>query len=173
MRKKLFVLLAAIVCSLTLYSQGRTFTWQGLSLTYPSNYMITDKEFDGETYSFCCEIKNDDIAMINFSMVKNNLFAVGKKEDLIDVAKESIEEIGGDMRKQFSGLTLGKTQVNRDHRYVYVYRNFTGKLVSIPIYGKVIVMANGNKYVCMVLQAESQSYLSKLVEIVNTVRIDK
>ena len=170
--KKLFILIAAIACTLTLHAQGVAFEWQGLSLTHPSNYKITDKEFDGETYDFCCEIKSDDVSLINFSMVINGLFDLASKDDVIEVAKEGVNGAAGGMRKTYTDLRLGETSVNRNHRYTYVYRPFTGKLFGTLIYGKIIVIANRNKYVCMILQAESQAYLKELGEIANSVRID-
>lgn len=170
--RKIFTFVAAMACTLSLYSQGVAFSWQWLRMSYPSDYVITDKEFDGESYNFCCEINNDDISMINFSLIKDALFTVLNKEEMIEVSMEGIDGIASDMRKQYTNLTLGETKVNRNHRYACVYRTFTGKLFGILIYGKIVVLAHGDKYACLILQAETKSYMNELNEIVNTVRLD-
>lgn len=170
--KKLFTLIAAIACTLTLYSQGVAFSWQGLRMTYPSNYKITDKEFDGEFHSFCCEVKNDDISLINFSIAQNGLLDLVSKEDMIEACEEGIGGFVDFLRSMYSNVRLGDLKINRNHRYAYVSRTFTGKLYNTPIYGKIIMIGHGDKIVGMLLQAESQSYLSELEKIANTVRIE-
>lgn len=164
--------MASIVCTMTLYSQGVSFAWQGMRMVHPSNYVITDKEFNGETYDFCCEIGNDDISMINFSIIKNSLFELLSKEEAIEATMEGLDEAVGELRRSYTSMKVGETKVNRNHRYAYVYRTFTGHFMGTLIYGKIVVIAGGDKYICMVLQAESQTYLRELEEIVNSVRID-
>jgi hypothetical protein len=170
--KRLFTILAAIVCTLTLYSQGVSFAWQGLSMVYPSSYQITDKEFDGEMYSFCCKTRNNDISMIHFSFLKNDVFKSLNKEDAIEVAKEGIEKAVGELRNSFSKTSIGETKIDRNHRYTYVYRTFVGEIMGTYIYGKTIILTSGDKYVCMILHAESTSLLKELNEIVNSIRLE-
>ena len=171
--KKLFTLIAAIACTLTLHAQGVAFEWQGIRLVHPSNYEITDKDYNEGIYTFSCEIKNDDVfSMMEVSLTINDTIARQTREDAIEVAKICLDETAKDVSCGMTKMRLGKTKVNRSHRYVYVYRTFTGSFFGELIWGKFITLINGNKLVTMVLIAESPFYLRDLKKIANTIQID-
>lgn len=171
--KKLFTLIAAIVCTMTLYARGVSFAWQGIRLVHPSNYEITDKDYNDGIYTFSCEIKNEDVfSMMEVSLVINDTIARQTREDAIEVAKIRLDEIAEDMSWGMTKMHLGKTKVNRRHRYVYVYRTFTGSFFGELMWGKFITLINGNKLVTILLITESPFYLRDLKKIANTIQID-
>ena len=61
--KAIFTILLSLILSTGWGQQlTQTFSWNGLKMNYPSNYIITDKEYDPDDgYSFSCEIDDEEV----------------------------------------------------------------------------------------------------------------
>lgn len=164
----LFMLLGALASNAQ--SLNQTFSWQGLSLRYPSNYKITDKEFDGELYTFCCEIKGEDISMCNIAFGSDADYA-GLSDSEAELAlREGI--IGAGSAMTYENVQMGDIVANSNRVYLNLERSFTGSLMGLPIYGKIVAMYCGKTIIIAIYQAEDRSFLKTLNDIVNSIRIN-
>ena len=169
---------APAVGSAAAQSLTQTFSWQGLTLRHPSNYVVSDKEYDGETYTFCCEIEGDDISLCNVSIRKDKVFravpGLLSDGDVLEVLEEGVEHCSDYLRSMddYSDLHFGKTESETSGRYPTVMREFDGKLLGISLSGKMIAFIGSGKLVVVMLQAGNGSYMQTLLAIADSIRLE-
>lgn len=177
--KKIHILFSALVCAfLATAVQAKSFSWQGVTLDYPSGYLITDKEHDGETYDFCCEIDDDDIvSMINFSIAMDDDgdFEDLDEEGILGCLGEAVKNVCRGLQKEtpFADLRFGSVESDSWGPYPRVSSDFSGKILGVlPLSGKVVLVYGKGKIVTMVLQADSRSNMQTLLGIVGSIRLE-
>ena len=168
---------APAVDAATAQSLTQTFSWQGLTLRHPSNYVISDKEYDGESYDFCCEIDGDDISMVQFSIVKDDDgdFENLSKEEIRDCLEVVVRTVCREFQEKsaYADLRFGSMDKDASGPYLGVSRDFNGKIMGmVSLSGKVAVIYGKGKIVSMVVQAENSAYLQTLLGIVGSVRLE-
>ncbi|MBR5983659.1 MAG: zinc ribbon domain-containing protein [Bacteroidales bacterium] len=146
-----------------------------ISFKYPSNYKITDEEYneDGEI-SLNCEIKGDDLSIITITCGIDESLSFYDAQDYNEICKEALKSINEGFRSgmyvygydnvKISGMSR-KTIGNYFSGY---YNDFTAEVYSNPIKGYIFVGTYGNTYVTIFAQAENDKYLRQLDDILKT-----
>ena len=177
--KVLFTILLSLVLSTGWGQQlSKTFTWNGFKMNYPSNYIITDKEYDPEVgYSFVCEIDDDEsLSMITVvfddlgEFIDESTTAV-KQEGCI----EGLEEGLSAMREALSNSTFKSTPImkNTSLSYPNAYCDFSYTMFGIQVQGKGVMYFKGKYLIMYFIQAENSTYIKELESIAKTIQINK
>lgn len=177
--KVLFTLLLSLVLSTGWGQQlSKTFSWNGLKMNYPSNYIITDKEYDPDFgYLFDCEIDDDEV----LSMIS---VAFGDQGELVDESTTAekqeacvvgLEEGLSAMKKVIRTLTFKSTPIEKNTSLSYpnAYCDFSYTISGIQVQGKGVVYFKGKYFIMYFIQAENSTYFKELEAIVKTIQINK
>jgi hypothetical protein len=169
-----FILLVAV----TAWSQGGTttksFSWQGLSISYPDNYTITDKEFDRQdkTYTFVCTTPEDeeDISMVTISFSKNLAKDLSTSLSRKIFFDEVIPAIVSELGNTFKSL---KTSDVKEYPIPYsnVSVDYTATVESVDIQGRIVVFIQKNYIVSCLLTADSPEHVQELDDIIKTITV--
>lgn len=157
---------------------SQSFSWQGLSLRYPSDYIITDQEYDGKTYDFCCEIDGNDTSRCHFNIHKDKAWKafprVLSDGELINILKKGIESSCDSLRNidVYSELHFGRIESTTSGPYPSVTCAFSAKLLGISLSGKTIALVGGDKMVSVMLVAETRAHMQTLLAIAESIRLE-
>jgi len=170
----------AILLSL-IFSSGwgqqltQTFSWHGLTLNYPSNYKITDKEYDGEIdmYSFCCECNDDEI----ISMVQIAFNSIDELSEVTTslkqgICEESISDALSGMRSNTTEFRASTISQNTSLSYPNSYCTFSHTMMGIKIQGKIVVFIKSNYLIVAVIQTETSSQMQTVESIVKSIKVN-
>lgn len=176
--KRIIFSFVILVFAVTAWSQNgsktKSFSWQGLSLSYPDNYIITDKEYDRQdkSYTFICTTPEDEesISMVTISFSKN----LGKDLSTNLARKvffdEVIPAIVSELGSTFKSL---KTSDVKEFSIPYsnVSADYTATVESVDIQGRIVVFIQKNYIVTCLLTADSPEHVQELDEIIKTITI--
>ena len=144
----------------------KTYSNQYISFKYPDTYKITDEEVTSEGYDLCCELKSDDISMVQISIMDFD------EEDLDNDLKELALSIGAEaMKSEIENNELYRNVRCSSVEKVTKGRNtgygltFSATLMSFPIQGECFMAFSGDRLLALVMQAENASYLRELNQI--------
>lgn len=183
MKMKQFTLsLIILLFAATAWGQNGTptksFSWKGLSINYPGNYTITDKEYDrqNKSYSFICTISEDEEAVslvtISFSkkIVKDNLSAsLSRKVFFKEIIPAIVSEIeSGD--GSFKDLNIGDIK-EFPIPYSNVSTDYTAKVETIDVQGRIVVFILNECVITSILITDSAEYLQELDNIVKSITV--
>ena len=172
-----FLMIAlALVSIIGLVSWGparKTYSNRFITFTYPDTYMITDEEDGGDEYDLCCELKGDDLSILNFSM--------SDAEDFLDLDQESKDlafKFGVMSMKEkienteyYSGLKCSEIKKIRKGNYTGYGFTYTASVLSVKIQGECFMTCQGATLLATVAQAETTNYMSQLNEIISSIKI--
>ena len=155
-------------------STTKSFSWQGLSISYPENYVITDKEYDRQdkTYTFICTSPEDEdaisMATISFSknLAKDLSTSLARKVFFDEVIPAIVAELGS----TFKSL---KTSDVKEFPIPYsnVSVDYTATVESVDIQGRIVVFIQKNYIVSCLLTADSPEHVQELDEIIKTITV--
>ena len=157
---------------------SQSFSWQGLSLRYPSDYIITDQEYDGETYDFCCEIDGDGTSRCQVNIHKDKAWKAAPKvlsdRELIDILKKGIESSCDALRDLdiYSELHFSEIEPTTSGPYPGATCDFSAKLLGISLSGKTTALVGGDKMVSVMLVAETRAHMQTLLAIADSIRLE-
>ena len=172
-----FLMIAlALVSIIGLVSWGparKTYSNRFITFTYPDNYKITDVVDGGDEYDLCCELKGDDLSILNFSM--------SDAEEFLDLDQESKDlalKLGAmSMKEEFagtdyySGLKCTEIKKIKKGKYTGFGFTFTATVITIKIQGECFITCQGATLLATVAQAETTNYMSQLNEIISSIKI--
>ena len=172
----------AILLSL-IFSSGwgqqltQTFSWHGLTLNYPSNYTITDKEYDSEEdmYSFGCDCDDEDVlSMMQFAFNNVPELNSSTKEEKQQGCEMSIEEIFSVYNQLFDSFKGGPITQNTSLTYPNAMATFTVTLgkTGDKLKGKAVTIVKGSYFIVCTMQAEDSTHLKELEAIANSIRVN-
>jgi len=176
--KRIIFSFVILVFAVTAWSQTgsktKSFSWQGLFLSYPDNYIITDKEYDRQdkSYTFICTTPEDEesISMVTISFSKN----LGKDLSTNLARKvffdEVIPTIVSELGSTFKSL---KTSDVKEFPIPYpnVSADYTATVEGVDIQGRIVVFIQKNYIVSCLLTADSPEHVQELDEIIKTITI--
>lgn len=174
--KAIFTLLLSLILSTGWGQQlTQTFSWNGLKMNYPANYIITDKEYDpDDAYSFSCEIDDEEVlsmvyvAFSNLEGLLDEKTTAEKQEACEDGLKEGLSG----MKETISNLKYTPIKKNSSLSYPNAYSDFSYTMYGLPIQGKCVTYLKGNYMVICFMQAESSAYFKELEAIVKTISVN-
>ena len=174
--KAIFTILLSLILSTGWGQQlTQTFSWNGLKMNYPSNYIITDKEYDPDDgYSFSCEIDDEEvlsmvyIAFYNLDGFLDDKTTAEKQEACEDGLKEGLSG----MKETISNLKYTPIKKNSSLSYPNVYSNFSYTMYGVSVQGKFVTYLKGNYMVIYCMQAENSAYFKELEAIVKTIQVN-
>ena len=153
----------------------QTFSWNGLKMNYPSNYIITDKEYDPDDgYSFSCEMDDDEvlsmvyIAFYDLEGLLDGKTTAEKQEACEDGLKEGLSC----MKETISNLKPTPIKKNSSLSYPNAYSNFSYTMYGVSVQGRFVTYLKGNYMVIYCMQAESSAYIKELEAIVKTISVN-
>ena len=143
----------------------KTYSNMFITMKYPDTYKITDEEVTEDGFDFCCEIKNDDISMVQISIMVLD-------EDIDDDLKDMALSMGAEAMKSelenndlYHNVKCSSTKKVTKGRYTGYGVTFSATLMSFPIQGECFMAFSGSRLLALVMQAENASYLRQLNEI--------
>ena len=172
----LLVIALAFIGIIGLVSWGparRTYSNRFITFTYPDTFKITDEEDGGDEYDLCCEVKGDDLAIINFSMSESDDFLELDQDDRdlalkfgVMAMKEEIES-----NEYYSNIKCSNIKKVKKGSYTGFSFTFTAKLLITNIQGECFMTNKGATLVATVAQAETTNYMIQLNDIISTLTI--
>ena len=154
---------------------SQTFSWNGFKMNYPSNYIITDKEYDPEDgYSFNCEIDDEEVISmiyVNFYNLEG-LFDKSSTAEIQESCEEGLKEGLSRFKETISTVKSTPIKKNTSLSYPNVYSDFSYTLYGVQIQGKCILYIKGDILVMYFIQAESSAYFKELEAIVKTIQVN-
>lgn len=170
------VLLFAVTAWSQSGSQTKSFSWHGLSISYPDSYTITDKEYDrqNKTYTFICTTTNEDnvsMVTIGFSnkLAKDLSTSLARKvffKDIIPAIVSGLES-GED---SFKSLKTGDIK-DFPIPYSNVAVDYTAMVEDVDVQGEIVVFIQHNYIVTCILIADSPQHVQELEEIIKTITV--
>lgn len=176
--KVLFTILLPLVLSTAWGQQlSKTFSLNGFKMNYPSNYIITDKEYDpDEGYSFSCEIDDDDsLSMVYIAFYSlDGLLAEKTTAEKQEACEDGLKDGLSSMKesKDFSNFKSTPIKKNTALSYPNAYSNFSYTMYGVTIQGKCVTYLKGNYMVIYFMQAENSSCFKELEAIVKTIQVN-
>ena len=179
--KRVILSFTILVFAVTAWSQSgsktKTFSWQGLSMSYPDNYVITDKEYDRQekTYTFICTTPDDvdavSMATISFSknLAKDLSTSLARKvffNDIIPAIVSGLES-GEDSFKSLKTGDIKEFPIP----YSNVSTDYTAKIESVDIQGRIVVFVEKDFIVSCILITDSPERVQELDEIIKTITV--
>ena len=179
--KRVILSFTILLFAVTAWSQSgsktKTFSWQGLSMSYPDNYVITDKEYDRQekTYTFICTTPDDvdavSMATISFSknLAKDLSTSLARKvffNDIIPAIVSGLES-GEDSFKSLKTGDIKEFPIP----YSNVSTDYTAKIESVDIQGRIVVFVETDFIVSCILIADSPERVQELDEIIKTITV--
>lgn len=170
----------AILLSL-IFSSGwgqqltQTFSWHGLTLNYPSNYKITDKEYDGEIdmYSFCCECNDDEIiSMVQIAFNSIDELSGATTSLKQELCEEGLSETLSGIRSDATEFRASTISQNTSLSYPNSYCTFSHTMMGIKIQGKIVVFIKSNYLILAVIQTETSSQMQTVESIVKSIKVN-
>ena len=153
----------------------QTFSWHGLTLNYPSDYIITDKDYDSEAdmYSFCCEYDDDEV----ISMVQIAFNSIDELSGVTTAIKqglceESISEALPEMRSNTTEFSASTISPNTSLTYPNAYCTFSHTIMGIKIQGKLVAFLKNNYLIFCVIQTETSSQMQTVETIVRSITVN-
>ena len=175
--KAIFTILLSLILSTGWGQQlTQTFSWNGLKMNYPSNYIITDKEYDPDDggYSFSCEIDDEEVlsmvyvAFYNLEGLLDDKTTAEKQE----ACEDGLEEGLSGMKETISNLKSTPIKKNSSLSYPNAYSDFSYTMYGVPVQGKCVTYLKGNYMVICFMDAESSAYFKELEAIVKTISVN-
>ena len=176
--KATFTILLSLILSTGWGQQlTQTFSWHGLTLNYPSNYIITDKEYDSEEdmYSFGCDCDDEDVlSMMQFAFNNVPELNSSTKEEKQQGCEMSIEEIFSVYNQLFDSFKGGPITQNTSLTYPNAMATFTVTLgeTGDKLKGKAVTIVKGSYFIVCTMQAEDSTHLKELEAIANSIRVN-
>lgn len=177
--KRVILSFTILLFAVTAWSQSgsKTFSWQGLSMSYPDNYIITDKEYDrhDKTYSFICTTPDDvdavSMATISFSknLAKDLSTSLSRKvffNEIIPAIVSGLES-GED---SFKSLKTGDVK-EFPIPYSNVSTDYTAIIESVDVQGRIVVFVQKDFIVTCILIADSPEHVRELDDIIKTITV--
>lgn len=179
--KRIIISFVVLLFAVTAWSQSgsrtKTFSWQGLSISYPDSYIITDKEYNREdkTYTFICTAPEDveavSMATISFSknLAKDLSTSLARKVFFNEIIPAIVSELesGEDSFKSLKTGDIKKFPIS----YSNVSTDYTAKIESVDIQGKIVVFVEKDFIVTCILTADSPQHVQELEEIIKTITV--
>lgn len=174
--KAIFTILLSLILSTGWGQQlTQTFSWNGLKMNYPSNYIITDKEYDPDDgYSFSCEIDDEEVLSMvyidfyNLEGLLDDKTTAEKQEACEDGLKEGLSG----MKETISNLKYTPIKKNSSLSYPNAYSDFSYTMYGLPIQGKCVTYLKGNYMVIYFMQVEDSTHFKELEAIVKTISVN-
>lgn len=169
-----FILVFAVTAWSQNGSKTKSFSWKGLSMIYPDNYIITEKNYNRQdkTYTFICTTNDVDAAMVTISFSKNLAkdlsTSLSRKVFFNDIIPALVSELAGE--DSFKSL---KTDDVKEFPIPYsnVSTDYTAKIESVDIQGRIVVFVEKDFIVTCILIADSPEHVQELDDIIKTITV--
>lgn len=175
MSKRNLFLVAAIVgfiglCSFTAVT-WKLYTNKYISMKYPDTYRITDEEQGEDSFDFCCEIKNNDISMVQFSILKIDGMKELSPSEIDDALKEGVKAmkdslLENEIYSKPSCSSLSKVKKGQNSGYAFT---FTATILTVAVKGECFLTIRGNYMMATVAQCETNDQMKTLNQIIEGV----
>lgn len=176
--KRIIFSFVILVFAVTAWSQSgattKSFSWQGLSLSYPNNYIITDKEYDRQdkSYTFICTTPEDAeaVSMATISFSKNLAKDLSTSLSRKIFFNEIIPAIASELENTFKSLKISDVK-EYPISYSNVSVDYTAAVESVDVQGRIVVFIQKNYIVTCLLTADSPEHVQELDEIIKTITV--
>lgn len=176
--KRIILSFFILVFAVTAWSQSGTktksFSWQGLSMSYPDSYTITDKEYDrqNKTYTFICTTPDDveAVSMATISFSKNLAKDLSTSLDRKVFFNDIIPAIVSEMESTFKSLKTSEVK-KFPISYSNVSADYTATVESVDVQGKIVVFIQKDFIVTCILTADSPEHVQELEEMIKTITV--
>ena len=176
--KRIILSFFILVFAVTAWSQSGTktksFSCQGLSISYPDSYIITDKEYDrqNKTYTFICTTPDDveAVSMATISFSKNLAKDLSTSLDRKVFFNDIIPAIVSEMESTFKSLKTSEVK-KFPISYSNVSADYTATVESVDVQGKIVVFIQKDFIVTCILTADSPERVQELDDIIKTITV--
>ena len=176
--KRIILSFTILLFAVTAWSQSgsktKSFSWQGLSMSYPDNYIITDKEYDrqNKTYTFICTTPDDveAVSMATISFSKNLAKDLSTSLDRKVFFNDIIPAIVSEMESTFKSLKTSEVK-KFPISYSNVSADYTATVESVDVQGEIVVFIQKDFIVTCILTADSPERVQELDEIIKTITV--
>lgn len=169
-----FILVFAVTAWSQSGSKTKSFSWQGLSMSYPDSYTITDKEYDrqNKTYTFICTTPDDveAVSMATISFSKNLAKDLSTSLDRKVFFNDIIPAIVSEMESTFKSLKTSEVK-KFPISYSNVSADYTATVESVDVQGKIVVFIQKDFIVTCILTADSPEHVQELEEMIKTITV--
>lgn len=169
-----FILVFAVTAWSQSGSKTKSFSWQGLSMSYPDSYTITDKEYDrqNKTYTFICTTPDDveAVSMATISFSKNLAKDLSTSLDRKVFFNDIIPAIVSEMESTFKSLKTSEV-TKFPLPYSNVSADYTATVESVDVQGKIVVFIQKDFIVTCILTADSPEHVQELEEMIKTITV--
>ncbi|MBR4135863.1 MAG: hypothetical protein IKU03_05595 [Bacteroidales bacterium] len=175
--KRITFLFAILLLTTTAWCQGgpttKSFSWHGLSLNYPDNYVISDKKYDKQdkTFDFYCSIPEDDgeVSLVYIGML-GKMSGHPTKSECDEFFQELMPPLIEELGNSFQNVKTGEVK-----EFPIAYPNssvdFTGSSNTTDIQGTMVIIIEKKKIVFCLLAADSDPHLQELNKIVKSIKV--
>jgi len=171
-----FILVFAVTAWSQNGSKTKSFSWKGLSMIYPDNYIITEKNYNRQdkTYTFICTTNDvDAVSMVTISFSKNLAkdlsTSLSRKVFFNDIIPALVSELesGEDSFKSLKTDDVKEFPIP----YSNVSTDYTAKIESVDIQGRIVVFVEKDFIVTCILIADSTEHVQELDDIIKTITV--
>lgn len=142
----------------------------GVLVRFPSNYTITDESFADGVFVFNCQVKNDDLSCITFSIQEDDSFLFLNEYETKIECEAGINACAEELASIYSNLKRGEIRYDNSNECTRVSQAIKANIFGTSMIGKIYMIVKGNKIMCVLLQAENASYLNELNSIYKALR---
>lgn len=151
----------------------KTYSNSYLTFKYPDTYKISDEEQEEDSYKLCCEIKGDDLSILNISVTE-----MGDMSGLSDSFRDLTLEMGVSAGlEELQNTSYYKNLVSTDIKkvtkgyYSGMSSTFTTTIFGVSVQGEIFMAYSGERLLTVVAQAENARYMSQLNQIVEGIKV--
>ena len=174
--KRIFFFSAILLFTSTVWSQVgpsmKSFSWKGLSINYPDNYTIIEKEYDrqNKSHNFICTTTEDKVSMVTVSFLKNLAKDISSSLDRKIFFNEIIPNIVSEVSSSLDSL---KTSDVKEFPIAFpnVYADYTAIIENIDVQGRIVVFIQKESIITCILITESSQYMQELDNIIKTITV--
>ena len=175
--KTIGLLLLMMVISTSIFSQNlsKSFSWGGVSLRYPSNYVISEKEYVDEGSMFICNLPDIDevISVIAVFHYQDEVVTLLSNSAWVELCSIGIEAIESELLfLDLEDLQTSEILVDESKSYPSVGQTFTATVEGRRVIGRYNIFVKGESAVMLILIAENKHYLKELHAIANSIRLE-
>lgn len=153
-------------------SSMQVYNKHGLYFTYPSTYLI-EEEMDEGVLSLTCEINGEDFSQIVISLFANDELSLLDANEKKEMCKSSMEAMKDELKTNFvfKQATCGPIQSCQIAGSYAYQATLTNEIFGVPVNGKLMAVAKGDKLVTIITMYENDNYKHVLEEIIQSLRL--
>ena len=153
--------------------EDNTYSKYGLNFTYPHHYKITDvKENETGIEEMTCEIKGNDLSMIQFAFIYNDeLLQLHEIERSFRI-RSAVQSMQFEENAIYTNIKHQPIEETILAGYPAYQSKFSMSILSIPVEGKFLATITDNGYILVLVSwYENEKYQQQVDKIIQSINI--